>query len=216
LILSVVAFTDVSPEAQSATISHTNITAGTSSFTSADANLTLAPYAAGGGAGTFGSTSGCCIGVSGGTNGSGIDDVDGNPLTTADRERMDISLASDAVLDNIGFIFTRADGPLPTDGIVISGFASNPLATVDPASVPATYANGSLYINHGWRGGAVTTVSFANIGATVGRTLSIEVNDSNQGGPQVVINNLNYSIVPEPSTLLLGALASLLTFGRKR
>jgi hypothetical protein len=210
LLLSLVALALAisTSDAGAVTISHTNITAGSSSFTSADGKLTLTPFAAGGGAGTFGATSSCCIGVAGGTNGSGIDDVDGSPLTTADRERMDISLASDAVIDSIGFIFTRADGPSSTDGIVISGFASNPLATVNPASVPATYANGTLYINHGWRGGAVTTVSFAKIGATVGQTLSIASNDSTQAAPQVVINNLSYSVVPEPSTMMLAGLAA--------
>jgi hypothetical protein len=158
--------------------------------------------------------------VSGGANGSGIDDIDGSPLTAADRERMDIGLASDAVLDNIGFIFTRANGPLPTDGIVIGGFASDPGALLDPAAaaagVTATYNGGTVYVNHGWRGGAVSVVSFANAAASRGQTLSLESNDSDEIRPQVVMNNLNYTVVPEPSTLMLAGLAAACCIRRVR
>jgi hypothetical protein len=220
IALLAVGLASIASNAQATNISHTSIIGGSSSFTSADGQLTLTPFAAGGGAGVFGSTSGCCIGVGGGANGSGIDDVDGNPATTADRERMDISLAGDAVLSNIGFIFTRANGPLPTDGIAISGFLSNPGASLDPAAaaagITATYNGGTLYVNHGWRGGAVSVLSFSHAGATRGQTLSLGSNDSNESKPQVVINNLTYDVVPEPSTLMLAGLATSLITMRRR
>lgn len=207
-------------QAQAVTISHNDITGGSSSFTSADGKLTLTPYAAGGGPGVFGATSGCCIGVSGGANSAGIDDLDGSPVTTNDRESMDIALASDAVLSSIGFIFTRANGPLPTDGIVISGFASDPGVTLDPAAaaagVAATYNSGTVYVNHGWRGGAVSMVSFANAAASRGLTLSLEANDSDEVRPQVVVNNLSYVAVPEPGSLLLAGLAAVCLARRSR
>lgn len=220
LALTTIGFLTLSPQADAATISHTNITGGSSSFTSADGKLTLTPLAAGGGAGVFGATSGCCIGVNGGANSGGVDDIDGSPITTNDRERMDIGLASDAVLTSIGFIFTRANGPLPTDGIVISGFSTNPGASLDSAAatagITATYNSGTVYVNHGWRGGAVSVVSFANATASRGQLLSIESNDSNEMNPQVVVNNLSYAVVPEPSTLLLAGLAMVFVTRRKK
>lgn len=205
--------------AKAETIDHTSITAGASSFTTGDAKVTLTPLAAGGGAGVFGATSGCCIGVSGGTNGSGVDDADGNPATAGDRERLDVTLSADVWLNEMGFIFTRANGPLATDGIAISGFLSDPGATLDAsaasAGVTAAYDSGTLYVNHGWRGGAVSVVSFANSAASLGQTLSIAANDSDEPGPQVVVNRLSYTVVPEPSTIAVAAVAAALVGARQ-
>ena len=200
-------------------INHANITGGAAIYTSADGKMTLTPFAAGGGAGTFGATSGCCIGVHGGANNGAIGDADGSPITVNDREWIDVTLAGDAALAEIGFIFTRANGPLPTDGIVISGFASDPLASLDPAAaagVTASFDSGMLYVNHGWRGGAVSMVSFANSAASLGQTLSIEANDSDEPAPQVVINTLSYTVVPEPASLVLAGVAAALLIKRRK
>ena len=190
---------------------HSDITAGTSSYTTPDGKLTMTPFAAGGGAGTFGPTSGCCIGVAAGVNNSGTDDGDGDPLTTADREALDIALAGDASLVDISFIFSRASGTGPTDGIELSGFTADPAASLDGGAitdgVTLNYDSGTLYVNHEWRGGNLTTVSFANTAATLGQTISIGTNDSDQAGPQAVVHNLSYEVIPEPSTCLLAGLA---------
>ncbi|RIK84338.1 MAG: hypothetical protein DCC67_05015 [Planctomycetota bacterium] len=205
--------------AHAVTFDHTSITAGAVSYTTADAKVTLTPFAAGGGAGAFGPTSGCCIGVNGGTNNGGVDDADGKPDTAGDRERLDITLSANVWLNEIGFIFTRANGPLPTDGIVISGFLSDPAATLDPAAasagVTSTYDSGTLYVNHGWRGGAVSVVSFANAGASLGRTLSIAVNDSNEASAQAVVNQLSYTVVPEPSAFVMAGIGALVLGARR-
>jgi hypothetical protein len=133
---------------------------------------------------------------------------------------MDIDLASDAGLTTIGFIFTRADGPLPTDGIVISGFASDPAASLDPAAaavgVTANYNSGALYVNHAWRGGAVSVVSFGNLAASLGQIISIGANDSNEIRPQVVVNSMSYETIPEPSTLLLAGLAAVFAVMKRK
>src|SRR5687768_16387716 len=84
--LTFAALTSAASRADAATINHANITGGASSFTSADGKLTLTPFAAGGGAVVFGPTSGCCMGVNGGANNGGVDDIDGSPITTGDRE----------------------------------------------------------------------------------------------------------------------------------
>lgn len=219
LALALTSLTSSFSQANEITINHANITAGASVYASADGKITLTPFATGGGAGVFGSTSGCCIGVQGGANNSAIGDADGSPLTVGDREWINVALASDAALTDIGFIFTRANGPLATDGIVISGFASNPMAALDPAAaaagVTATFDAGSLYVKHGWRGGAVSMVSFANSAASLGQTLVIGSNDSGEPAPQVVINTLSYAVVPEPASLALASLAAAFIIRRR-
>lgn len=220
MTLALISLASTMAQADEVTIDHTNITAGASTYTSPDAKITLTPFATGGGAGVFGATSGCCIGVEGGANNSAIGDADGNPLTVGDREWINVALAGDATLTDIGFIFTRAGGPLATDGIAISGFVSNPMASLDAAAAAAgvttTFDAGTLYVNHGWRGGAVSMVSFANSSASLGQTLTIGANDSSEAAPQVVINALSYAVVPEPTSLALAGMAAAFIIKRRK
>ena len=187
---------------------------GLSSYTTPDGKVTLSPFAAGGAPGQFGPDNSCCIGVAGGSNANGVDDLDGDPATTGDRERLDIALAVDTGLSSVDLIFTRANGPALNDGVVIEGFLSDPQATVDAmaasSGVTATFDNGSVYINHLWRGGAVTNVVFDDLSASLGQTLSVGANDSDEATPQAVFNQFSYNVIPEPSALMLvgGALAA--------
>lgn len=203
-----------------ASIAPGDLTDGDATYTTPDGKVTLTPFAAGGGAGTLG-VAGCCFGVTGGTNNVAVTDGDGDPLTTADREALDIALAADAYLTDLNFIFTRANGPNADDGIEISGFSANPGASLDAGAagdgVTTTYSSGTLYVNHGWRGGNVTTVSFSNSLASFGQTITIGANDSDETASQAALNGIGYQAIPEPTTFLLAGVALVaLAGGRKR
>jgi len=192
------------------TIFATDIANGSSSYTTSGGEVTLTPFAAGGGAGTFGAVDGGTqfFGVAGGANANAIDDADGDPLTTGDRESMGIQFDSLNYLSEITFIWTRANGDQPSDGIVISGFLSDPGATEDHAGGSVTWdsASGSVFFNYNWQGSTLGTISFANAGASLGQTLSISTNDSGastEGAPQAAINQIGFNAVPEPSSMAI-------------
>lgn len=215
--LLVIAFSGIRSDA--ASIVPGDLTSGDSSFTTADTKVTLNPFAAGGAAGTIGA-SGCCFGVTGGTNNVAVTDGDGDPLTTADRENLDIVLAADTYLTDLNFLFTRSNGPESDDGIEISGFLANPGASLDAGAlgdgVTTSYSGGTVYVNHPWRGGNVTTVSFSNSLASFGQTITLGANDSDETAPQAALNAIGYQVVPEPTSLVLGGFAMFcLTIRRK-
>ena len=195
-----------------------DLTNGDATYTTPDGKVTLTPFAAGGGAGTLG-VAGCCFGVTGGTNNVAVTDGDGDPLTAADREVLDIALAADTYLADLNFIFTRANGPDADDGIEISGFLANPGASLDAGAtgdgVTTSYSAGTLYVNHGWRGGNVTTVSFSNSLASFGQTITIGANDSDETAPQAALNGIGYQAIPEPASCFLAGVA-LTAFAAQR
>jgi hypothetical protein len=124
------------------------------------------------------------MGVQGGTNGAAVDDADG-VLGGTDSERWEYVLGTGFGLTNLEFIFTRATP------IVLSGFISDPQASVDAAAassgVVTSYSNGTLTMNHLWRGGAITDLVFANPGASSGQTITLRVADAAQAAPQAAI-----------------------------
>lgn len=194
---------------------------GPSSFTTSDGQLTLTPTDGGSTASIGGGGSGCCFGV----GNDQVNDDDGNPATLADQEAMAIGLAPQAYLNSLSFIFTRATTQLPAgpaeDGIRISGFAADPgvsyYSEEDPVGTlnnvsgveGVSFSGDTLNIDHAWRGGAVTVFEFANLSATLGRTLTLTVADQDEPNPQANFRTVTYSVVPEPgASLSLGALAS--------
>ena len=199
-------------DASAGTITGADVVSQTG-YTTPDGDVTLSPFAIGGVPGTFGSSAGF-IGIDGGVNNSGVDDADGDPSTTADRERLDIALGADAALTAIEFQWSRSNGPAANDGIAISGFTQNPVAVLDPdpGTVGLSYDSGTVFVNHPWRGGEITTVKFLGLNASRGQTLSLGTNDSDETGPQAVIFSVQYTAVPEPSTLALAGLAVLPLF----
>jgi hypothetical protein len=192
--------------------------AGINTYTTADGLVTLNAYA------TVdplveGVFSPDFIGVLGGNN--GVNDDDGDPATGNDREAIDIILDPTVGLIQIQFQWTRADGPLPTDGVQISGFVADPGVALSGGSGTATASFdaglGSIFINHPWDGGNITTVDFSNLAASAGQTLRIGTNDSTETGPQAPMTSISYAIIPEPSTLaLLGIGAGLMRIRRRR
>lgn len=203
--------------AMAGTIVPGDITNGAASYTTPDGLATLNPFTAGGTPHTIG-LGGCCIGVTGGSSTAGVDDGDGDPMTTGDRESLDLVLAAGVSLTEFGLAWTRADGPELTDGVAISGFLSNPGAAVASAAagdgVSVSYDAGTLYVNHPWRAGNVSTITLGNASASTGQTLTMSVNDSDQGTPQGVYNSITYT--PEPTTFALSGLAMLCLLARRK
>lgn len=215
--LVVVAFSEIKSEA--ASIVSADLTSGDATYTTPDGKVTLNPMAVGGVPGTLG-VAPCCFGVTGGTNNVAVTDGDGDPLTSADRENLDIVLAGDAYLTDLNFLFTRANGPNLNDGIEISGFSANPGATLDAGAIgdgaSTSYSAGTVYVNHPWRGGNITTVTFSNSLASLGQTITLGANDSDETAPQAALNSIGYQAVPEPTTLMLGSLAMLCMAARRK
>jgi hypothetical protein len=187
---------------------HADIIIGTdttnqTTFTTSDGLVTLNPFASGLVPGTFGANA-SFIGIAGGSNANGVDDGDGDPLTTFDREALEIVLDATVGLSQITFQFTRVNGPLPTDGVQISGFTSDPGVSFSGGTGSVSYdGSGSVFVNHPWNGATVTTVDFSSLGASAGQTLTLAANDSDEAGPQAVIGSISYQVIPEPSTLAL-------------
>ncbi len=166
-------------------------TAGLGSFT--DGTITLSPFAAGGGPGTFSANAGF-IGIDGGTNINGIDDADGDPTTLSDQESLDIALAGGSGLSQIEFSFTRANA------IEITGFASDPLASVgiNPNNNIQTgfdSVNGSVLIYHPWQSSSTSQINFANLAASSGQTLTISSFDFSEAAPQAIPIGITYDTV---------------------
>lgn len=200
---------------------------GPSSFTSSDGLVSLTPLLGGAPATIGGGGSGCCFGI----GNDQVNDVDGNPATTADQEAMVFALDPDVVLNSLSFIWTRATGDSPTDldeGIRISGFLSDPLVSYYSEDNPVGtlnnlsevnvvgYSAGTLVLNHGWRGGAVTVFEFGNTAATRGQTLTLTVADRDESNPQANLRTVTYSTVPEPSSGLICGIGALLSLVWRR
>ena len=197
--------------AQAATITAPDITSGSSSYTTGDGLVTLTPYSAVTGAGTVG-TLGAGVNFFGVGADNKIQDVDGDPATTGDREAIDIGLAGTVSVSGISFRWSRAAGASP-DGIVISGFLSDPGATTS-SGVGITYSSGSLFLNYGWDAGTIRSFDFSNPAASLGQTLRVSVNDVDNAGPQASVNTISY--IPEPTVALLGGLGLLGLLRRRR
>ena len=157
-----------------------------------------------------------------GTNNNAIADAD-TVVGNAGDEALEFIFAADRGLSRISYDFSRADGPGPNDGAVITGFTQNPgvsFSVSDP-NLFAVYdaGAGSVRLNIPGQlfGGAVVDVNFASLAASNGQTLLLTVNDTTQAGPQLAIRGIAYGTIPEPSTLaLIGLGLPMLVRHRKR
>jgi hypothetical protein len=154
-----------------------SILSGDSTFT--DAGIIVNPFSGNGSAGLFGVSANCCMGVQGGSNNAAVDDLDGLQGGT-DSERWEFDLDAGNGLTSLEFIYTRAT-------VVLSGFLTDPQAAVNVATVVPVYDNGTLTFNHGWRGGAITDLTFGNPGASSGQTIALSVFDTAQAAPQAAV-----------------------------
>lgn len=212
LLLACALFCSNAANAQ--TIEVGDLTDGASSFTTTDGLVSLTPFALDGSTGAFGATGVDFYGIQGDNDGA-IDEVTTGGVV--ERERLDVAFSPIAFMAGINFRWTRSDGPLDTDGIELSGFASDPMATVVAGTgISTTYDSGSLFIQHPWNGGDISSVTFANSNASLGQVISITSNDSDQGNGQTAINLISYSAVPEPAAATCLTLIGLGTFIRRR
>lgn len=148
------------------------------------------------------------LGIDGnGTNNNAFNDPDTNP-NNGNEEGLIFELAANASLTQISWDFSRADGPGANDGVVISGFLSDPGATLSGAvsNSSVTYNNGALNLqiagsNFGDPDGIL---SLASPEASAGQTLTLTVGDTTQAGAQLAITSISYEeeATPLPDPLV--------------
>ncbi len=173
----------------------------TASFSNAD--VTLTPQV-GGVDSTFNGGA-ARLGIDGtGSNANAFNDQN-TTAGDADDESLVIAFAANAGLAGLSWDFSRADGPLPTDGVNISGFLADPGASfTGDAGVVATYAAGvlNLQLSGAEFKNPDTFLTLAVPGASAGQTLVLTVNDSTQANAQLAITSFSYDddtvAVPEP------------------
>lgn len=134
------------------------------------------------------------------TNVNAINDVDGDPTTTDDRESMEIELASGVSLTEVSFAFTRVNPALFT------GFGADPLATLssNPNGARLAYddATDTLALYQSGFNGNATVISFNNPAATDGQAITVTIGDYLSAGPQFAFDRITYD--PNPPMLLDG------------
>jgi len=149
------------------------------------------------------------IGVNGVGNANAINDANG-VLGGADQELLELKFDAGFGLSSLTWDYSRADGPLATDGVSISGFLADPGVSFTGGIVGTPfYSGGTVNFQISAASGflaTIQTVSFANLAASDGATLSIIVADSTQTAAQFAMHNFTVSAVPEPSSLALLAL----------
>ncbi|MEQ8211280.1 MAG: PEP-CTERM sorting domain-containing protein [Lacipirellulaceae bacterium] len=157
-----------------------------------------------------------------GTNNNAFNDPDTDP-NNGNEEILEFIFSPLAGLSQIVWDFSRADGPGPDDAVTISGFVSDPGATITPGvsvTNPNTvsFSGGvlSLDITGQNFGGALDSVTLANPGASAGQTLILKVTDTTQGGAQLAIRSISYETIPEPTSLVLFGLAGICMISRRR
>lgn len=191
----------------------------TTSFSNAD--VTITPYAGGVAASFNGITARLGVDNAGTSNINAFTDPD-QIAGNANDETLQLAFQPTVGLTQLSWDYARADGPLATDGIRISGFLADPSANLTgPGASGLTYNAGTLSFQLSGAAFADTDgVLTLNGGASAGQTLTIFVNDSTQAGAQLPITGLSYdndvTPIPEPSSALLGALAGLGLLRRRR
>jgi hypothetical protein len=200
----------------------------TASFT--DAFLTLTPFI-----GTTQDTfngNGARLGIDdAGTNNNAFNDPDTDPFN-GNEERLVFDFAADAGLTRISYDFSRADGDGPNDGVVISGFLSDPGVTFTFSDDGSDVGDGNLFAVFDSGAGNVRLnipgqlfngndidINF-DAAASNGQTLSLSVTDSTQAGAQLAILGIGYDsnivAVPEPTSVTCLAIVGLAAFSRRR
>ena len=157
-----------------------------STYTTADGLLTLNAYSD-----TPGSTAANIyenvdwFGVAGGANNEAIDGT----------ESLNLQFSSGAGLAGFGTRYTSGQ-------VVISGFASDP-GFSDPSGLASgvSYSSGVLSYTFNQYRAAELVVTFTNLAASAGRTLSLHT-DGNAGS-QIALTRINYALSLNPVTLSL-------------
>ncbi|MBK1827316.1 beta strand repeat-containing protein [Haloferula rosea] len=140
-----------------------------------------------------------------GTNANALNDPD-TTAGNANDEQLEFVFSPNSGLTRLSWDFARADGPLATDGVRISGFTSDPLATLTgPGTSGLSYSAGTLRFDISSAGftGTDGVLTLANPAASTGATLLLTVNDSTQAGAQLPITGISYEdAVPTKAPVL--------------
>jgi len=134
------------------------------------------------------------LGIEGGANVNAVDDADG-ASGGADQERLRIAPDFGYALERLTWQWTRADGPLLTDGVRIGGFLSDPGAVFSGGlnAVSPAYTAGTLTFQVSSLNALIQTLSFTNPAATMGTALEITVADSTEAGPQFAMTSVTFA-----------------------
>lgn len=148
-----------------------------------------------------------------GSNNNAFNDPDTDP-TNGNEERLIFDFEETFGLTRIAYDFSRADGPGDSDGVIISGFLSDPGVTfsLDDPDLFSVYddVNGTVRLNipGSLFDGNDIDVNF-DVAASAGQTLELSVTDTTQAGAQFAITGISYSAVPEPAAATTLALLGL-------
>ena len=136
-----------------------------------------------------------------GTNANAFNDADTDP-NNGNEERLQFEFTGGAALTQITYDFARADGPGDDDGVIISGFVSDPQVSfsVSDANLFSVFDDvaGSVRLNIPGElfNGNLVEVNFANPLASQDQTLLLSVTDTTQAGAQFPIRGISYDDSP--------------------
>lgn len=213
-------FTAIAAQAAVVNLTPADINGGdTNTASYSDGNVTLTPLI-GTTPATFNDNA-VRLGIDGtGTNVNAFNDPDTDP-NNGNEERLEFDFSLTVGLSSIVYDFSRADGPGSDDGVIISGFTSDPTITFSPAVTNLSYVwnalSGSVRINVPGSGFSGTDIAINfDPNASLGQTLLMTVTDTTQAGAQLAVTGISYDVVPEPSIALLGGLGLLGLIRRRR
>lgn len=169
----------------------------TASFTNGD--ITLTPTRGGVSTGVTFNANPTRLGIDGfdGSNPNAFSEPD-DVFGSADDEGLIFDFASNAGLTQIAFDFATFGGTNPTDGLRISGFTSDPQATLTgfgaaAAGTSLTFADGVLTLLFPASfGGADTFINLGSPLASAGQQLVMTIGDSLPAAAQLPILSISY------------------------
>lgn len=154
-----------------------------------------------------------------GTNANGFNDPD-SVANNGNEEKLRFEFAPTIGLAGLAWDFSRASGNTADDGVIITGFVADPMATFSASSssgLTATYdaTAGSLRVNVVFFSSTLDSL-ILNPAASAGQTLLLAVQDTDEARAQLAIRSISYDVIPEPSSLALLGLGSLALVRRRR
>lgn len=146
------------------------------------------------------------LGIDGnGTNDNAFNDGDTTSGNVGD-EALLLEFKGTAGFAGISWDFSRADGPLATDGIQISGFLYDPGAVLSGITSGASVSYDAGVVNLQLSNDSFVAddgiLTFSDTLASEGQTILLTVGDSTQANAQFAVTNITYETVavPEPSS----------------